>query len=400
MTANLYTRNIALSRGLVLTLKAIFLYDLIMSIPSGKKILLIGFIIMLLVAIPLAIYFVSLQQKTATTSVPATNLSFTPGSQSLELGANTTFDINIDPGTNSVSFVKLLVSYDATKLATEGAGFVPNAGVFSSVIQGPAYGPGTIFVTLSIGANAPPVTKPSKLGTLTFKSIAPTDAAPTQVTFGNQTQVLSVGAVDQFNENVLSTTVPATISINGTISPTPIPTEIPIPTPTITSSQSATSSSNEVSLATPASAAETPTCSSFTADRELTGIVPFNVNFTMIGTSSADILKATFNFGDGQIKELTQADGIGPTSLNALTSHIYNTNGTFSAFGTITDVNGAISQVGTCTLLFSINPSSSQSAQITPAVSPLPPSGPSNIFTIGIIALFIVLVGVVLLLAL
>lgn len=395
MTANLYNINLFLSR--VIDLKSIFLYDLIMSMPSGKKILLIGFIIVLLIAIPSVIYLVSQQQKTSESSVPSTNLSFTPGSKSIELGASTTFDINIDPGTNSVSFVKLLISYDATKLAIDGAGFIPNPGVFSSIIQKPVYGPGTVSVTLSIGANAPPVTKPATLGTLTLKSIAATETVGTQLTFGNQTQVLSVGATDQFNENVLSTSSPATVNITQVVtSPTPTLTV----TPTVQSTQSATPSSNEISLATPASAAEAPVCSSFTADRALTGVVPFNVNFTMIGTSSADILKATFNFGDGQVKELTKADGIGATSLNSLTSHVYNTDGTFSAFGTITDVNGAVSQIGTCTLILTINPSSTQSAQVTPVVSPLPPTGPSNVVTIGAIGLFIVIVGTILLLAL
>ena len=371
-----------------------------MSIPSGKKFLLVGFVIVLLIAIPLTIYLVSQQQKTTKSSVPATNLSFSPGSKSVELGENATFDINIDPGTNSVSFVKLLISYDATKLAIDGAGFAPNTGVFSSVIQKPVYGPGTVSVTLSIGANAPPVTKPAIIGTLTLKSIAATETVGTQLTFGNQTQVLSVGATDQFNENVLSTSSPATVNITQVVtSPTPTPTLTL--TPAVQSTQSATPSSNEISLATPASAAEAPICSSFTADRALTGIVPFNVNFTMIGTSSATMLKATFNFGDGQVTELTQADGIGTTSLNSLTSHVYNTGGTFSAFGTITDVNGAISQVGTCTLILTINPSSTQSAtQITPVVSPLPPTGPNNIVVIGIIGLFIVMIGTVLLLAL
>lgn len=382
-------------------LYAYFLYDLIMSIPSGKKILLLGFVIVLLIAIPLAIYLISQQQKSASTAIPATNLSFTPSSSTVEVGVSSTFDINIDPGTNSVSFVKLLISYDATKLATDGAGFVPNAGVFSSVIQGPNYGPGTISVTLSIGANAPPVTTPSKLGSLTLKSIAPTETASTQIAFGNQTQVLSIGSTDQFNENVLSTTTPATLTINGTVTPTPTPTLTePLPTPTTTAATESASTSTDTSLVSQASAAEAPTCLSFTADRELTGNPPFNVNFTMVGTSSANILKATFNFGDGQIKELTQADGIGPTSLNALTSHIYNTSGTFSAFGTITDVNGAISQVGTCTLIFTINPSGTDSAQVTPVLSPLPASGPTNLVFIGIIGLFIVLIGAALLFAL
>lgn len=365
-----------------------------MSIPSGKKILLIGFVVVLLIAIPLIIYFISTQLKTKTTSVPSTSLSISPSSQTVEVGANTSFDININPGSNSISFVKVYINYDATKLATADAGFIPNSTTFPSVIQGPVFEAGTISVTLSIGSNAPPITSSTKIGTLTFKTLSPTDDTSTQIAFGNQTQVLSVGTTDQFNENLLATTSQATLNITGVgLSPTP---EALIPTPTIVPSENSTPSG--VSLATPASAAEAPICSSFTADRALTGVVPYNVNFTLIGTSSADMLKVTYNFGDGQVKDLTQADGIGPTSANALTSHIYNTAGTFSAFGTITDVNGAVSQVGTCTLILTINPSGSESAIAAP--SPLPPTGPSNFIAIGLIGLFITVIGVILLLAL
>lgn len=364
--------------------------------PSGKKILLLGFVIILLVAIPITIFLLS-RQKTQTSAIPATGLSLSPSAQSANVGDSVNFDISIDPGTNQVSFVKVLISYDATKLATEGAGFVPNSSAFPSVVQGPTYGPGTISVTVSIGASGPPVETPTTVGTLTFKTLASTDTAPTQITFGNQTQVLSAGATDQFNENVLSTTTPATVNIAAVASP--IPTQAPevsAPTPTVAPSESATSSG--VSLATPASAAEAPVCLSFTADRALTGIVPYNVNFTFVGSSSATIVKATFNFGDGQVKDLTQADGIGPTTLNALTSHIYNTQGTFSAFGTITDANGAVSQVGTCTVILTIN--SSAIAELTPLPSPLPPAGPSSIVTIGIIGIIIAAIGLSLLLAL
>lgn len=363
--------------------------------PSGKKILLMGFVVVLLIAIPLIIYLVSEQQKAKTIAVPSTSLSFTPASQSVENGRDVSFDININPHSNSVSFVKVYINYDSTKLAIQEGGFIPNTASFQSLVQGPVFEPGTISVTLSIGANAPPITSPIKLGTLTFKTLPVTETTTTQITFGNQTQILSVGEANQFNENLLSTTSPATINITAatslpapeTITPTPFQPE---------PNQSATSSG--VSLAAPASAAEAPICSSFTADRALTGIAPYNVNFTLIGTSSANILKATFNFGDGQLKELTQADGIGATSVNSLTSHIYNSSGTFSAFGTITDVNGAVSQVGTCTLILTINPSASESG--VPNPSPLPPTGPSNFIAIGIIGFFLVIIGAVLLSAL
>ena len=364
-----------------------------MSMPSGKKILLISFVIVLLVAIPITIFWLS-RQKTQTSAIPATGLSLSPSAQSANVGDSVNFDISIDPGTNQVSFVKVLISYDATKLATEGAGFVPNSSAFPSLVQSPTYGPGTISVTVSIGASGPPVETPTTVGTLTFKTLASTDTAPTQITFGNQTQVLSLGASDQFNENVLSTTTPATVNIAAVLSPTP--TEIPLviesptPTPVLESDASVASGGGEIT--------SPPTCLSFTADRALTGTVPYNVNFTFVGSSSATIVKATFNFGDGQVKDLTQADGIGPTTLNALTSHIYNIQGTFSAFGTITDENGAVSQVGTCTVILTINPS--DISEITPQPSPLPPTGPSAIVTIGIIGILIAAIGLSLFLAL
>ena len=374
-----------------------------MHLPSGKKILLIGFIIALLVAIPLAIYFFNQQQAVQTSSVPSTTLAFTPSSESVNLGEDVSLDVNVDPGSNSVSFVKALISYDATKLATSASGFVPNTTDFPSIIQGPTYGPGTISITISIGATGTPVQKLTRLGTLTLKAIAPTDSAPSQITFGNQTQVLSIGATDQFNENVLSTTTPATITIVSSATPTPIPTEIPITTltPTPADTQSGTgSSSDELSLTSPADAAEAPICSSFTADRALSGTVPYNVNFTLIGTTSATVVKATFNFGDGTVTDLTQADGIGLTSVNALTSHIYNTPGTFSAFGTLTDANGVVSQVGTCTLILTINASGSAISDTSVLPSPLPPTGPSQLITIGAIGIIITLIAAALLFAL
>lgn len=374
-----------------------------MHLPSGKKILLIGFVIALLVAIPLVIYFFNQQQAVQTSSVPSTTLAFTPSSESVNLGEDVSFDVNVDPGSNSVSFVKALISYDATKLATGASGFVPNTTDFPSIIQGPIYGPGTISITISIGATGTPVQKLTRLGTLTLKAIAPTDSAPSQITFGNQTQVLSIGATDQFNENVLSTTTPATISIISSTTPTPIPTEVPVTTltPTPADVQSGTgSSSDELSLASPADAAEAPVCSSFTADRALSGTVPYNVNFTLIGTTSATVVKATFNFGDGTVTDLTQADGIGLTSVNALTSHIYNTAGTFSAFGTLTDADGVVSQVGTCTLILTINASGSAVSDTSVLPSPLPPTGPSQLITIGAIGIIITLIAAALLFAL
>lgn len=369
---------------------------------SAKKILLVAFIIVLIIAIPVTIYLVSLQQKPKASSVPTTTLAFSPQTQSAKTGDNLSFDININPGSNSVSLVKILISYDDTKLSAADGSFVPNGSSFPSIVAGPTYEPGKISITMSIGANSQPINQPTKIGTVTFKALAPTDTTSTQLTFGNETQVLSTGATDQFNQNVLSGTTPADISIassQSVLTPTPAIAEVQTTTSTPSSSLNSTSSSLLIptpSLTQITDSASGPACLSFTADRALDGIVPFNVNFTLVATdAAATTTKATFNFGDGQVKDLTQADGISGFGANALTSHVYNTAGTFVATGSITDANGNTSSTANCSLTVVVG-----APGTTAAPSPLPPTGPSNLVTFGAVGIILAIIGGVLLLAL
>ncbi|HYM64925.1 MAG TPA: hypothetical protein VES68_00345 [Candidatus Sulfotelmatobacter sp.] len=377
---------------------------------SVKKILLVAFIIVLIIAIPVTIYLVSLQQKPKSSSIPATSLAFSPQNQSAKIGEDLNFDVNINPGSNSVSLVKVLISYDATKLSAENGSFIPNGSSFPSIVSGPTYEPGKVSVTLSIGANSPPIDKETKVGSITFKTLASTDSSSTLLTFGNDTQVLSTGATDQFNQNVLSTTTPANVSIAASEAPlTPSPSTTQIQQATQSSDLSLTPTS---SLPTPTGAIEQPTvtqapnttviptggpaCVSFTADRGLNGVVPFNVNFTLVATdAAATTTKATFNFGDGQTKDVSQAEGVSGFGANVLTSHVYGSPGTFIATGSITDANGNVSSTDNCSLTVVVSGSG------TPiAPSPLPPSGPSNLITIGIFGTILVVIGAVLLIAL
>lgn len=369
-----------------------------MHIPSVKKILLFVLILALLITIPIIIFIIS-QQKSKTTVTPSSTLTFVPATQSANAGDDVSVDISMDPGSNSVSMVKLLVAYDATKLATTEAGFTSNTSSFPSIVEGPTYGDGTIAVTLAIGANSPSIQTTTKVATITFKALEPTDTTPTQLTFDTQTQVLSSNATAQ---NVLSSASPATVNIAGPLeTPTPFPTtsETPLtPTPT-TTGQGSTVTTNTQQTG--------PVCISFTADRPTTGTAPFNVNFTLIATDSAAVIaKATFDFGDGQKKDLTSADGLGdnPITVNALTSHIYSNAGTFTATGSITDVDGTVSDTGTCSLVFNISTESAQTSttggQLTPIPSPLPPTGNSSFTAILAFSVILTIIGAVLLLSL
>jgi hypothetical protein len=343
---------------------------------NGKKLFLIGFIIVLLVGIPISIYFLQKQQETRTRAEKSTNLTFTPDSSQTNpiqksIGDSIPLDIMVNPGTNLVSFVKLSIQYDADKLATDSAGaFEPNTTVFPTILEGPIYSSGKIEVTLSVGPDpTKAVQSLAKAGTITFKALANTvEGQPTVVTYSSTTQVLSIGSSDQASENVLSSTTPATIVIGGS-SPTVTGTPVPIPSGTLTPTVELTATPTIVVTNTPTPGpTETPTptftptptgvgsinkepeCSSLAVDRETTGVAPFAITFTANGTDSdGTISKANFNFGDGAISgDITTSGGIGTNSVNIATSHEYKNAGTYTASAVLTDNSGGVSDSASC----------------------------------------------------
>jgi len=367
-----------------------------------KKILLIGFIVVLLVAIPVTVFLVQQQQKTKSAAQAATIISILPASQApIAVGDVVTLTVQVNPANvNLVSFVKFAIKYDDTKIATDGAGFVLNtASNHLTPLQGPTYAAGEISMTLSAGGNPQNViNQTTDIGTISFKAIATTDGAPTQITFGTDTQVLSLGGVDQFNENVLSSAVPAALIIaGGEITPTSEPTITP--EPTTPPGQSA------------------PICSSLTAD-VTSGTAPLTTNLTVTGSSDdSTISKVTFNFGDSETQDIMSSGGIGTNSVSVLQSHVYNSAGSFNATAILTDANNAVSSTTNCSIVITVNDTESaveqpaqQAIVVTatptpvPAViqqpSPLPPTGPTQIIQIGTIGAIVVLIGAILLFAL
>ena len=376
-----------------------------MSLPSGKKLLLFGFIAVLLVVIPLTVYLVQQQQKTRSGAAPSTTLGFNPASKTVAVNDVVNLDVMMNPGTNQVSFVKLIINYDATKLATSAAGaaicpqkpndaLCPNVVAFPSVLQGPIYGPGTISVTLSIGGSPQNIVQAAtKIASLSFQALVPTDPGTTQITIDSQQgQVLSIASTDQFNENVLSSVSPATITITGAVaSPTPTPTPAPTAEPTVSPTPAPTATPN----------AQAPTCQSLTLSGAATGAAPYSLTFTATGTSSAStISKVTFNFGDSAVQDVPQSGG--PSSVSVQASHTYNSGGTFVASASLTDALGNVSTSTTCTQTITVTatPTSTAIAQATP-VPPLPPTGPdTKILAIGTIGTILSVLGILLFFAL
>lgn len=226
-----------------------------MSILSSyKKIFLLGFIIVILTAIPLSVYIAQKRQQTTIRASKSTTLSFEVPSPTTKVGDTLTMNIVLDPGTgttaNQVSFVKLIVNFDAEKFTTvsDSLAYNPNLpNTLTSVLEGPTSTSGTTSISLSIGTDpANVLTTRTKIATLKLKALAPTESAPTKVTFDNS-QILSIASSDSTSENVLSTTTPANVTISGSSSSS---STSPTGTPAVTAAPSSSTTTPPPSSST------------------------------------------------------------------------------------------------------------------------------------------------------
>lgn len=385
----------------------LLVYDrfILMSL-TGKNILILGFIIVLLIAIPVTVYILQQKQQTETQAVASTTLCFTKTTDnicltntnkpSLKVGDTITLDVLMKPGTNNVIAATLNIGFDQTKIATDGSGLVRSRDAFPSLIEGPIYTDGNISITMSVGIDLTMVVKTDiKIASVTFKALKSTDTLGTQVNFTNQTNVTST--VSDPETNVLSTSTPAFLLITAGTTPT-ITTA-----PTVTAAPTTTPG--------PTVQNTPPICSSLNIDRVASGSAPFSVTFTAVGNDSdGTIKKATFNFGDGPVEDETVGGGIGTNSVSVQKSHTYTNSGTFTARAVLTDDKNAISSSDNCTQVITVEPSPTQPiggpAEMTPTVPPtatptIAQPGPGETMVgIGIGAVVLTILGGLLFLAL
>ncbi len=213
---------------------------------KGKFFLFAGLFVVLL-AIPVTIFYLQQQTQTQSNAAKSTTLSFSP-TNTITVGQTFQVSVELTPNSNAVSFVKLSLFYDSTKLATASGGISVNTSVLPSVLDAPQYNTAcsantcNISVTMSTGASGKPLTGPGAIpiATLNFTALAPTDTSLQSILRFDQSniQVLSVATGDQPAENVLATATDANITIGGvaTGTPTDTPTPSDTPTPTTVSS--------------------------------------------------------------------------------------------------------------------------------------------------------------------
>lgn len=378
-----------------------------------KKFFLIGFLLVVLAAIPLTIFILSQQGPTQTKSsaAKATVLAFPSPMPTGTVGTQVDIPITVNTSnqgsSNKVSLVKFAITYDSSKLQAAAIYFTPDP-AFNVALEGPNNScsattptPGasttcTISATVSIPADpTKAVEGTGSVGTLHFTPLSATDTNGTPLTFvPNQNQVLSLASGDQASENVLLSAQNGNLVISGG-SGTSASTPTNTPTPTQASSGGgSTGGSNGGS----SGSSTVPTCSSLTADKASSDSAPFTVLLTANGTATASISKVSFNFGDGNVQDVTQGGGIGTTSTNTQVSHVYKTNGTFTATATITDANGNISKPNSCSQVISVGQAASPSpAGVTPITSVAPTGPGSTLVLAGVAGAVLVLAGLAIL---
>jgi Mg-chelatase subunit ChlD len=186
-----------------------------------KKIFFLGgFILLALIALPIALYYSQKPQQTKSNAEKTVDLSYqssiTASNSAIQIPAGSTFnlDVYVDPGTNSISLVKLDMTYDPSKFQLAG-GFIPNQSAFPQVVETPQNASGSITATLSIGSDLSAAIKTkTKVGTLELKALDTDSPSTATIGFASDSQALSVSSNSSYDENVIANTIPATVLIN------------------------------------------------------------------------------------------------------------------------------------------------------------------------------------------
>ncbi|GEM_PF-2313421 len=191
---------------------------------SGKKKVFAIFAgILAIVGLIITIFLVQKVQEIRSRAEKATVLSLAPPNQTVNPGEDAKLDVIINPGVNQVNFVKFTIKFDPNK-------FDPSLTVFNVSPDSPlkplgdssftSYtADGEVTFTIGVGSDPTKVVKQTtKLGTVLLPTKDSAEAGEADVIFDeSKTQVRSIGSTDAFNENVLSSTTPAKITISGGI---------------------------------------------------------------------------------------------------------------------------------------------------------------------------------------
>ncbi len=255
----------------------------------ANKYFILGNLLLLLISIPVTLFFIKRQQDLRSRAAPTSRLTFTPETLNTSTQCQSfTTDITLDPGSNIVSIVDFYLKYDPTKLDVLQ---IRESDKFPTVVRPVSVSSGEANMSVSVGADVTrAVQTVSKVATVTFR---PKSAGTAQLSFdADRSRVFSLAPADEPTENVLFQVSTANVTIGsgacagggvtpspsaaltptttprvgGGASPTPTPTSIPTPiaspTASLTPTPTATVSATPTPTSTPTS---TPTVAPTTA---------------------------------------------------------------------------------------------------------------------------------------
>lgn len=182
------------------------------KIKQKKSISLFLPLLLILSGLVLLVVVIRSQQQARTEAIRSTSFSFSPPTTvtspfQLTLNTPQTVSIVINPGVNQVSYAKLELLYDPTKISIPTGGVTPLLPTFT--ILESSYSPGKILIAFSIGPDtANVISMPTAIANVQLTPIGKTFKSPTQLSFGSNTLVLSIASTDTSSENVLSNTIP------------------------------------------------------------------------------------------------------------------------------------------------------------------------------------------------
>jgi hypothetical protein len=196
-----------------------------------KKIFLIITGILLLISVPVIVFFFSQQQELRSKAAPATTLSIQPSSPSVPVGETVICKVLINTNGNNVASAKISLTFDQTKFEAQS---ITNGTLAPRILNQGTIGVGTATITIAAESTTKPITGQGEISTLRLKAIGG-GAEPTQVKFAADTFVAGLG---ENTVNVLVSNQPASITITGgsqlasnEASQSTTPTSTPIITP-------------------------------------------------------------------------------------------------------------------------------------------------------------------------
>ncbi|MFH1832744.1 MAG: PKD domain-containing protein [Candidatus Levyibacteriota bacterium] len=342
-----------------------------MHLLSGKRFVLIGFIVVLLTAIPFTVYLAQKQQETKSKAEVLAVLSLLEGGGQSSQGSPITrdtgqsldLDLWVDPGNqtgydirNSVVYVGVTIKYDSTKLALNPSQpAIPCGGVekvhdlFQPISPPNCSNPGTVTAAWIITDPNNALEAKAIIAKFHFLPIAPT-SSPIEISFDtNNTTVASKVKNTSPENNSLLSANSAWVTISGeALTPAPTagegtPTATPVP-------------GQATNTPAPTAGTGNPVCTALNTDRTPNGNAPFTVSLTANGNDpNGTISKVTFDFGDGPVQNVTQSGGVGTNSVSVQVSHTYQNAGSYKATATLTDNNNLLSDPTTCTQTITVS---------------------------------------------